>query len=60
MKHKERTYFDFARWITLNYYQFSVHKDAWINTRDRGKNKGKTYTDRELFKTFIDESNDCR
>ena len=50
----EKTYFEFARWLSFNYYQFSIPKDAWINEKD--KDKTKTYTDKELLKEFINET----
>ena len=58
MKKKEKTYFDFARWLSINYYQFLIKRDGWINKKDADVYKGRTYTDEQLFKIFINEIKD--
>jgi len=45
----QKTYFDFAAWLSFNEYKYSIQKQCWI---DRN---GKEHSPKKLFKEFIND-----
>jgi len=45
----QKTYFDFAAWLSFNEYKYSIAKQCWI---DRN---GKEHSPKKLLKEFIND-----
>ena len=53
VKHSEKTYFQFAEWLSFNGYSYSIDKERWLSTVDPDNKEERTTKD--LFKEFIND-----